>query len=98
MFDMFKLSIMQFYIGVEFVYLLDGIMLVQKAYVVTMLERLNTKDFYYIVTPMEEGLQLNLNMEIVLIDPSYYQCFMGSLMWLIHTWLELCYVATMLSR
>jgi hypothetical protein len=56
MFDMFKLNIMQFYIGVEFVYLLDGIMLVQKAYVVTMLERFNMKDCYYIVTPMEEGL------------------------------------------
>jgi hypothetical protein len=44
MFDMFKLSIMQLYIGVEFVCLLDGIMLVQKAYVVTMLETFNMKD------------------------------------------------------
>lgn len=41
---MFKLSIMQLYIGVEFVCLLDGIMLVQKAYVVTMLETFNMKD------------------------------------------------------
>jgi len=60
-------------------------MLVQKSYVVTMLERFNMKDCYSIVTPMEEELQLKLNMEVVLIDPSYYQCFMGSLMWFIHT-------------
>jgi hypothetical protein len=31
-----------------------------------MLERVNMKDCYSIVTPMEEELQLNLNMEVVL--------------------------------
>jgi hypothetical protein len=71
MFEMSKLNIMQLYIGVEFVYLLARIMLVQRSYVVTMLERFNMKDCYSIVAPMEERLQFKLNMEVVLIDPSY---------------------------
>ncbi len=58
-FEMSHLGVMKVYIEVKFIYLLIGVMLVQKFYAKVILERFKMDSCKHVTTPMEEGLQLH---------------------------------------
>jgi hypothetical protein len=53
---MSHLGVMKVYIGVKFIYLLIGVMLVQRFYAKVILERFEMDSCKHVTTPMEEGL------------------------------------------
>lgn len=61
---MSKLGISSLYIGVEFLYFNDKVMLIQHKYVEIIIERFQMIDCHSITTPMEEGVQLFTDMDL----------------------------------
>jgi hypothetical protein len=56
-FEMSHLGVMKVYIEIKFIYLLIGVILVQKFYAKVILERFKMDSCKPVTTPMEEGLQ-----------------------------------------
>lgn len=78
---MSKLGIYSLYIGVEFLYFNDKIMLIQHKYAEIIIERFQMIDCHSITTPMEEGVQLFTDMDLDPINEFTYYNFIGSLIY-----------------
>jgi hypothetical protein len=69
---MSKLGTSSLYIGAEFLYFNEGIMLIQHKYMEIILKRFQMIDCHSVTTPMEEGVQLFINMDLDPVNESTY--------------------------
>lgn len=97
-FEMSKLGPLTFYIGIEFTRLSQGMLLLQRSYVMNLLEKFDMKDCAQAAIPMEDGLKLHMNMEGDFMDTTNYQSLVGSLIYLTHTRPNISYFVSCLSR
>jgi hypothetical protein len=88
---------MQHYIGLEFIYLSTRIFLLQNKYANKLLWRFGMENSNPVSTPMEEGLQLQLNMREKFVDQLMYQSMVGSLIFLTHSRPYISFVVSCVS-
>jgi hypothetical protein len=95
---MSKLGISSLYIGVEFLYFNDKIMLIQYKYAEIIIERFQMIDCHSIATPMEEGVQLFTDMDLDPINEFTHYNLIGSLIYYMITQQDLSFQVNCLSR
>jgi hypothetical protein len=78
---MSKLGTYSLYIGAKYLYFNEGIMLIQHKYAKIILERFQMIDCHFVTTPMEEGVQLFINMDLDPVNESTYYNLIGSLIY-----------------
>lgn len=81
-FDMTDLGILNFFLGLEFVYTTKGIILHQRRYVQEVLKRFNTHKCNEVVTPIETNVELQLDEAEKSVDGTLYKQIVGSLRFL----------------
>jgi hypothetical protein len=96
-FEMSHLGVMKVYIGVKFIYLPKGVM--YKGF----MQKSSSKGLKWIVAntlqhPWKKDYNYVFNMGTKLIDQTYYQCLIGSSIFLTHTRLDLSFVISCVSR
>jgi hypothetical protein len=67
---MSKLGTYSLYIGAKYLYFNEGIMLIQHKYAEIIIERFQMIDCHSVTIPMEEGVQLFTNINLV-IESTY---------------------------
>ena len=75
----------------------DGIFLGQGEYVVEILKRFNMMDCKAMTTPMASNLKLLSDASSEAVDAMMYRQMIGSLMYLMNTRLDICFVVNTLS-
>jgi hypothetical protein len=67
-YKMSYLGLATLYIGVEFIYFLECIMIIQHKYVEIILRRFQMSSYHFVTMPMDEGAQLLNDIGLGLID------------------------------
>ena len=97
-FDMSDLGLLSFYLGVEVRQDASGITLRQTHYAKRILELGGMDGCNPAHTPMEERLKLSHHSTAEEVDPTHYRRIIGSLRYLVHTWLDLAFAVRYMSR
>ena len=71
-FKMSKLGALTFYIGIKFIHLSRGVLLLQRSYVLNLFERFDMKNYALKTTPMEKRITLHMNMKAKLANITKY--------------------------
>ena len=95
-FEMKDLGIMHYFLGMEVWKSVDGISLGQGKYAVEILKRLRMMDYKDMTTLMESNLKLLRDASSELVDATMYHQMIGSLMYLMNTRLDICFVVSTL--
>jgi hypothetical protein len=88
---MSDLRLLSFYLGIEVHQCDSGITLRQTAYTKRVINVARLTDCNPSLTPMEERLKLSHDSTTDEVDATQYQCLVGSLRYLSHTWLDLTF-------
>jgi hypothetical protein len=97
-FDMSDLELLSFYLGIEVRQDPSGITLRQAHYTERILDLGDIATCNPAHTPMEEKLKLSRDSEVEEVDPTHYRRLVGSLRYLVHTWLDLAFAVGYVSR
>jgi hypothetical protein len=97
-FDMMDLHLMHYYLGLEVWQKRGEIFLWQGKYVVKILQKFGMMDCKSMETPMVTDLRKLRDSDSDTVDSSLYQQLIGSLMYLINTWPDICFVVNTLSQ
>ena len=76
---------------------LEGLFLNQGKYAVEILKRFDMLDCKSMATPMDTNLKLLSDKSSELVDMTQYKHIIGSLMYLMNTRLDICFVVNTLS-
>jgi hypothetical protein len=92
--------LMHYFLGLEVWQRTDEIFLSQGKYIVDILYRFGMLDCKSMSTPMVSNINKlhESDSESDLVDPSMYKQLIGSLMYLIHTRLDICFAVSTLSQ
>ena len=88
---------MHFFLGLEIWQLSDAILVSQGKYTVDILRRFGMMDCKSMSTPMTLNLKKLCSDESDLVDPTMYRHLIGSLMYLVNTRPDICFVVSTLS-
>jgi hypothetical protein len=88
---------MNLYISIEFIYGLEGTLLVQWNYVSKILCKFEMQDCQLAATPMNENIWLWAYMNLEAMDVMSYQQFKGNLIFLTHTHSNITYLVNVIS-
>jgi hypothetical protein len=97
-FEMKNLGIMHYFLGLEVWQSLERIFLNQGKYMVKILKRFDMLECNSMNTPMEAKLKLLVDTSSNLIDVTLYKQIIGSLMYLMNTRPDICFVVNTLSQ
>jgi hypothetical protein len=97
-FDMKDLGLMHYYLGLEVWQKHGEIFLGQGKYVVKILQKFGMMDCKSMATPMVTNLKKLRDFDSNLVDSSLYRQFIGSLMYLVNTRPDICFVVNPLSQ
>ena len=99
-FEMKDLGILHYFLGLEVRQKSGNIFLHQKKYTVDILKRFGMWNCRPMSTPMETNLHKlkEASVESRLVDPTLYRQIIGSLMYLVNTGLDICYVVNALGQ
>jgi hypothetical protein len=95
-FDMKDLGLMNYYLGLEVWHKRVKTFLGQGKYVVNILQKFGMMDFKSVTTPMVTYLKKLRDSDP--IDSFLYRQLIGSLMYLVNTWPNICFAVNMLSQ
>ena len=93
------LCFMHYFLGLEVWQRKDEIFLSQGKYTVDVLRRFGMMDCKFMNTPMVSNMKKlhDSYSRSDLMDPTMYKQLIGSLMYLIHSRLDICYAVSILS-
>ena len=97
-FHMSDLRPLSFYLGIEVHQDDSGITLRQTAYAKRVVELAGLTDCNPALTPMEERLKLSRDSTTEEVDATQYRRLVGSLRYLAHTWPDLAFSVSYVSR
>ena len=97
-FEMKDLGMMHYFLGMEVWQSIDGIFLRQGKYAVEILKRFGMIDYKDMATPMESNLKLLSDASSKSIDATMYRQMIGSLMYLMNTRPDICFVVNTLRH
>lgn len=97
-FDIKDLGLMHYYLVLEVWQGPDEIYLGQRKYVVKMLQRFDTMDCKPMTTPMITNLKRLRSFDSSLVDLTMYRQVVGSLMYLVNTQPNICFVVNIFSQ
>jgi hypothetical protein len=86
------LGLMHYFLGLEVWQRLDEIFLSQGKYTVEILQRFEMMDCKSMTTPMAINMKLLSESSSDLVDPTMYKQLIGSLMYLVDTRPNICFV------
>jgi hypothetical protein len=92
------LGLMHYFLGLEVWQRPDEIFLSQGKYTVEILQRFGMMECKSMATPMVMNLKLLSDSSSYLVDPTMYRQLIGSLMYLVNTRLDICFVVNTLSQ
>ena len=96
-FEMKDLGLMHFFLGLEIWQQSDVILVSQGRYTIDILRRFGMMDCKSMSTPMTPNLKL-CSGNSDLVDPTMYHQLIGSLMYLVNTRSDICFVVSTLSQ
>jgi hypothetical protein len=96
-FEMKDLGLMHYFLGLEVWQSPEKIFLNQGKYAVEILKRFDLLECKFMNTPMETKLKLLVDASSELVDATLYRQIIGSLMYLINTRPDICFVVNTLS-
>ncbi len=85
MFEMFKLSFIITYTGLQFIHVAKGIFLFQHNYIVKILEQFEMNNYDKFQTPMVEGIHFMFEVGTKEVNKILYEQMVGSFIFLSHT-------------
>ena len=91
------LGLMHYFLGLEIWQQSDAILASQGKYTVDILSRFGMMDCKSMSTPMTLNLKKLCSDDSDLVDPTMYRQLIGSLMYLVNTRLDICFVVSTLS-
>lgn len=97
-FEMKDLGLLHYFLGLEVWQRPGEIFLSQGKYTVGILQRFDMMDCKSMVTPMEANLKKLAGLDPDLVDPAMYKQLIGSLMYLVNTRPDICFVVSTLSQ
>ena len=96
-FEMKDLGLMHYFLGMEVWHSPEGIFLNQGKYAVEILKRFDMLDCKSMTTPMDTNLKLLSDESSELLNVTRYIQIIGSLMYLMNTNPDICFVVNTLS-
>ena len=96
-FEMKDLGLMHFFLGLEIWQQWDAILVSQGRYTIDILRRFGMMDCKSMSTPMTLNLKKLCSDDSNLVDPTMYRQLIGSLMYLVNTRPDICFVVSTLS-
>jgi hypothetical protein len=97
-FDMKDLGLMHYYLGLEVWNKRDEVFLGQGKYAIKILQKFGMMDCNSMDTPMNADIRKVKVPNSDPVDPSLYRQLIGSLMYLVNTRLDICFVVNTLSQ
>jgi hypothetical protein len=97
-FEMKDIDLMHYLLGLEVWQILGEIFFGQRKYTVEILWRFRMEDCRQMVTPMVTNLRKVVTSNSNLVDTEVYRQWIGSLMYLVNTRLDICFVVNTLSQ
>jgi hypothetical protein len=97
-FEMKYLGLMHYFLGLEVWQSPEKIFLNQWKYAVEILKRFDMLECKSMNTPMEAKLKLMVDTSSKLVDVTLYRQIVGSLIYLMNTRLDICFVVNTLSQ
>ena len=99
-FEMKDLGLMHYFLGLEVWQRSDEIFLSQGKYTIVVLRRFGMMDCKSMATPMVSNLKKlhDTASGIDPVDPTMYRQLIGSLLYLVHTRLDICFAVSALSQ
>jgi hypothetical protein len=97
-FDMKYLGLMHYYLGLEVWQKCGEVFLGQGKYTIKILRKFGMMDCKSMDTPMNTDIGKVKDPDSDLVDPSLYQQLIGSLMYLVNTRPDICFVVNTLSQ
>jgi hypothetical protein len=97
-FEMKDLGLMHYFLGLEVWQSPKKIFLNQGKYAIEIMKRFEMLECKSINTPMETKLKLLVDTSSELVDATLYKHIIGSLMYLMNTRLDICFVVNTLSQ
>ena len=92
------IGLMHYFLGLEVWKILEGIFLNQGNYAVEILKRFDVLDCKAMATPMDTNLKLLSYETSELVEMNHYRHIIGSLMYLMNTRPNICFVVNTLSQ
>jgi hypothetical protein len=89
---------MHYYLGLEVWHKHGEVFLGQGKYAVKILDKFGMMDWKSMDTPMTTDIRKVRNSDSDLVDPSLYRQLIGSLMYLVNTRPDICFVVNTLSQ
>lgn len=97
-FEMTDLGVLTYSLGLEFIFLAEGLAVTQRQYIRTMLTDVGLENCRPVPTPMIEKQKLEPSMDAPLADPTKYQQMVGKLIFLSHTRPDIAFAVSIVSR
>jgi hypothetical protein len=97
-FDMKDLGLMHYYLGLEVWQKHGEVFLGQGNYAIKILHKFGVMDWKSMDTPMTTDIRKLRDSDSYLVDLSLYQQLVGSLMYLVNTRPDICFVVNTLSQ
>ena len=97
-FEMKDVGLMHYFLGLEIWQKPDTILVSQGKYTVDILRRFGMMDSKSMSTPMTPNLKKLCSDDSDLVDPTMYRQLIGSLMYLVNTRPDICFVVSILSQ
>lgn len=97
-FEMTTLGKLAYFLGMEFVKIVDGTVMHQRKYTSDVLKWFNMLDCNPTTTPTEFNSKLKEATDDELVDPTLYKQLIGSLRYLYNNRPNLCYAVGLVSR
>lgn len=97
-FEMTDLGLLSYSLGLEFLFLSEGILVTQRQYIRDMLCEFSLDQCRSVATPMTEKLKLTPDMQAPPADAQLYQRMVGKLIFLTNTRPDIAYPVSVVSR
>jgi hypothetical protein len=86
------------YLGAKFEYYPSGIFIHQRTYIRKLLKKFQMESCKPTKLPMDPGCHLSKKMGTKLVDPHFYRSLVGSLIYVMNTRPNVCFVVSSISR
>ena len=97
-FEMSNLGLLKQLLGLEISQDFDGIMVTQYKYISDLLVKFNMAEFKAVSFPFLSRVSLQEGKDTPPIDCTIYRQLIGSLLYLTHSWPDICYSMNVVSR